>query len=456
MTVPVNPNESCAEEQTQGLVDHFFRHQYGRLIAASVRRFGASNLEHIEDGVQAALEQALGSWSRRGIPANPEAWLYQAAQHRVIDQLRRGKRLTGIENLPVAEDFEFASPSPVTFVDEIDDDELRMLFVCADSALSERTRLVLCLKLLCGFSTHEIATRLFLSDANVQKMLERGRTRLREQWAQQEQESPGSWAEPERDLLAERLAAVQRVIYLQFNEGYSSLREGEPLRPELCFEALRLGDLLVSEAVGDTGSSWALLALMHFHAARLSTRIDGLGQLLLLEAQDRSAWDKKHIYAGMHCLTRSGQGDDFSCFHGEAAIQAEHCLAPSYEQTRWNEIVELYELLERLKPSPLYTLNRAIALSEWRGPEVALEILTTSAPPSWLSGYYLWDATIGEMLRRCGYFDRAQVHLTRALEAAPTNAEKSIFARRLDQVTERSTERRLPPNPRVPRTRVER
>lgn len=442
--VPATPNQTCSPEQTQGLVDHFFRHQYGRLIAASVRRFGASNLESIEDGVQAALEQALGSWSRRGIPHNPEAWLTQAAQHRIIDQLRRTKRLTSLENVPDEQDLRFGASNSATFVDEFADDELRMLFVCADDTLSERTRLILCLKLLCGFSTHEIATRLFLTEANVQKMLERGRSRLREKWNEQD---PDSWSAPDQAQLAERLGSVQRVIYLQFNEGYSSLREGEPLRPDLCFEALRLGDLLVSERVGDTGSSWALLAMMHFHAARLSTRMDGLGQLLLLEAQDRSQWDQKHIHAGMHCLTRSGEGEDFSPFHGEAAIQAQHCLAPTYEDTNWHEIVELYELLEKIQPSPLYSLNRAIALAEWQGPQVALELLTSSAPPSWLSGYYLWDATIGEMLRRCGDFDRARIHLTRALDGAPTSAEKLIFARRLDQAKDLSKERRLPSSP---------
>src|SRR5690606_32436104 len=188
-----------------------------------------------------------------------------------------------LEHEPDTLDLQFATATETTFVDEIDDDELRMLFVCADDSLNERTRLILCLKLLSGFSTQEIAARLVLTESDVQKMLERGRKRLKERWSDPATQDSRARSVPKQGHLTKRLSSVQRVSYLQFNEGYSSLREEEPLRPELCFDALRLGELLVSQSAGDTGSSWALLALMHFHAARLSTRLDGLGQLLLLE-----------------------------------------------------------------------------------------------------------------------------------------------------------------------------
>jgi RNA polymerase sigma-70 factor (ECF subfamily) len=303
-----------------------------------------------------------------------------------------------------------------------------MLFVCCDDQLPTQAQLVLSLKLLCGFNTREIAARLFLTDANVQKILSRGRNRLRELWT----ESAPRLPEPSHEQLSLRLAAVQRVVYLLFNEGYSSMREAEVIRKDLCGEALRLGQLLVSHPAGDRAESWALLALMHFHMARIDTRTDASGALLSLEEQDRSRWNKRQIGLGFSCLLRAGKADRTLRYHTEAAVLAEHCIAPSFEETRWGEIVELYAALERIEPSPWHTLNRAIALAEWKGPQAGLSLLQKLAPPGWLLGYYLWDAAFGELYRRAGDFERAERHLKRALELVPTQAEKRIYQRRLE------------------------
>lgn len=406
------------------LVDHFFRHESGRLVAGLTRRFGTANLELIEDAVQSALMSALTSWTQRGIPEQPSAWLTRAASNRVIDHLRRrdtADRAADRLNEPGTEALE-----DVALREEVADDQLRMLLVCCDPGLPRKTQLVLALKLLCGFSTREIAARLFLSDANVQKMLSRGRARLRESWPGTA--IPGATS---GGFSAEQWSAVHRVIYLLFNEGYSSQRAQEVIRRELCEEALRLGEILVSHSMGNVPESWALLALMHLHIARLSSRIDAAGRLVLLADQDRGQWDREHIRRGLACLCRSAAGETFSRYHGEAAILVEHCLAPSWEATRWSEIVALYEILERFEPSPLYTLNRAIALAEWQGPKAGLRVLRDTPWPEALASYYLWDATLGELLRRSSAFQEARPHLERAVMLAPTEAEKAIFRDRL-------------------------
>lgn len=426
LTPPGNDRGPPEVRAAHDLVEGFFRHEAGRLIATLGRRYGSHGIELVEDAVQSALERALGTWARRGLPDNPAAWLTRVATHQVIDRLRKLGRevdadLDRLEAVSGAE-----GPSPVADTPDVAD-EIALLFACADEALPERTRLVLCLKLVCGFSTHEIATRLFTSEANVQKMVERGRLCLREAW------SDGGLPPLARDDLERRLGIVQQVLYLQFNEGYASCRESEPLRPELCDDAIRLCQLLLAHDALARPSTWALLALMHFHRGRLGARLDGGGGILLLHEQDRSLWDRHQFALALECIARAMSESEFSTYHGEALILAEHCLAPSYAETRWAEIVDLYEVLERLSPSPYYVLQRAIALAEWRGPEHGLALLRKERPPSWLAGHYLWRATMGELLRRTSDFEGAVFHLCSALEATPTRAERAVFERYLER-----------------------
>jgi RNA polymerase sigma-70 factor (ECF subfamily) len=226
------------------------------------------------------------------------------------------------------------------------------------------------------------------------------------------------------------------MLYLLFNEGYSSGQPDRVIRRELCEEAVRLALLLAAHPVAARPEVDALLALFYLHAARFDARVDGAGGLLLLEDQDRSLWDRELIDVGLSYLQRSARSEAFSRFHVEAAIAVEHCLAPSYAATRWSEITRLYEALDRFAPSPLNTLNRAIALAEWQGPSAGLAVLLALKPPSWLLGYYLWDTTLGELYRRQGDAARAREHLRRALDAAPTHAEKALIRRRLAAVGE--------------------
>jgi len=298
-------------------------------------------------------------------------------------------------------------------------------FACADERLAPRTRLILCLKLLCGFSTEEIASRLFMTQDNVQKTLERGRESLKEFWIDHA-DRPS-----ERSETRSGLDTVALVLYLQFNEGYTLGAEATPLRSEVCEEAIRLTRLLVGHPVGNQPSTWALLALMHFHASRLPARLDSEGRFVPLSMQDRTRWDRTHIDLGFAALSEATRSSDFSRYHGEAAIQVEHVLAKSFVQTRWQEIVELYEALERLQPSPVYALNRAIAIAEARGPEAGLAALDAAALPSWFEDNHLLLGTRGELLHRAGRRNEAQPYLTRARDAAPSEAERRHYDERL-------------------------
>lgn len=389
-----------------------------------VRRIGVRHVELVEDAVQAALMSALSTWTAQGLPTDPGAWLYRVARNRLIGELRReAGRLKILEQAAIDLAGEGDGPVASYFPGEVRDDMLRMLFICCEDAIPRESQLVLALKTLCGFSTSEIALRLFISEANVHKRLSRARDHLRET-------SP-TVETPPLEALRSRLGSVHEVLYLLFNEGYLSAHADLAIRRELCEEAVRLCTLLAEHPVGQMPETFALLALMHFHAARLAARLDGQGELLLLEEQDRSLWDRGRIAAGAEWLARAASGEIFSRFHAEAGIAAEHCFAPSFEQTRWSEIAELYSILERVAPSPLHTLNRAVAIAEWRGPDAGLAILQGIVPPSWLVGSYLWDAVLADLHRRAGHLDIAQAHRERALVAAPTKAVKILLQRRL-------------------------
>ncbi|HEX4334514.1 MAG TPA: DUF6596 domain-containing protein [Polyangiaceae bacterium] len=304
------------------------------------------------------------------------------------------------------------------------DDLLRVLFVCCDDAIPLESHLVLALKTLCGFDVREIAARLFMTDANVYKRLGRARTRLRE--------LPLHEADLTLEQLSSRLPAVRAVLHQLFTEGYLSSHAETSIRRELCDEARRLTELLSEHPVSATPETFALLALMHLHLARLSARQDASGGLLLLEEQDRSLWDARHIHDGLSWLGRSSIGDVFSRYHAEAGIAAEHCLAPSVADTRWDRVVECYELLERVAPSALHTLNRAVAIAEWRGPAEALALLEGLAPPTWLAGSYMWAAVLADLHRRCGNADGAAEHRRIAIDTAPNDAIREVLRRRLD------------------------
>jgi RNA polymerase sigma factor (sigma-70 family) len=402
-----------------------FRHEYGRLVAMLLRRVGMRHFDAVEDAAQFALLAALEAWTKVGhVPDNPSAWLYRVAHNQLAGELRTRSRRERLAEQHSAEAAHLAQSTPSEFLaGDVRDDMVRMLFACCDDSIPVESQLVIALKALCGFDVREISERLFTTEANVYKRLGRARSRLRE--------LPFEPHDLSAEQLSARLPAVRSILYLLFTEGYLSSHADGAIRRELCDEAKRLTQVLAEHPISGTPETFALSALIHLHSARMSARQDGSGGLLLLEEQDRALWDQCEIRLGLSWLARSAEGDAFSRYHAEAGIAAEHCLAQSFAETRWERIVECYALLERLAPSALHTLNRAVATAELRGPAEGLAVLEGLQPPSWLAGSYLWAAVLADLQRRCGDHELARRYRETALASAPSAAVRDALQRRL-------------------------
>lgn len=404
------------------LPDHFFRHEFTRLVAVLSRRWGVGHLERIEDAVQGALLTALEAWKASPLPENPSAWLYRVASNRLLGDLRQQTRRQAILEKHAGTTFPLSSwDTELVSETEITDDVLTMMFFCCDPTLPTESQLVLSLKTLCGFDVREIASRLFTTEDNVYKRLARARSHLKAQ--HRAGDAPG---EPD----AARVSGVLGVLYSLFSEGYLSTRLESALRNDLCEEALRLTNLLVGTSVGDTPETAALLALMWFHHARASSRVDGSGGLVLLEDQDRTLWSQHLIQLGLGWLERSARGETYSRYHAEAAIAVEHCLAPSFSQTNWQNIVHHYDLLIALEPSALHELNRAVAVAEVRGPGAALALLENALPPTWLVVSYLWSAVLADLHFRNRNEELGRQYSSKAHAAAPSTAIQKLLMQR--------------------------
>lgn len=405
-------------------VEHLFRHEYGKLVALLVRRYGIEQVDTIEDSVQWAMTQALELWCKRGTPDNPTGWLYRVADRNLVSELRTNKRQSRL----LVEQYVSDPPSMVEQEDvplagEMADSLLRMLFAACDSQIPVESQLVFTLKTLCGFNIREIASRMFLSEANTYKRFNRARQYLKNSLIKIDELT---------DLkMNERLSSVHRVLYLVFTEGYLSSHADMAIRYEFCEEAIRLMSVLKDCSVGSKPETSALLALMYLHLARINGRQDNTGMLLQLEQQDRSLWDRQQIAIGLAFLEQSTHGDTISRYHIEAGIAAEHCLALSFKQTRWDKIVASYELLEQVAPSPLHLLNRAIAVAEWKGPQAGLDILRTSSFPDWLNRSYHWYAVLSDLYFRCGESIQGHQNAEQAIALAPSQKIKQLLNKRL-------------------------
>lgn len=408
---------------TPRLVENFFRHEYGRLVSTLSNRFGVEQVEDIEDAVQAAMLTAIENWTIDGLPDNPSAWLFRVANNNLLGELRKGTRRRKIlrDKAPTLA-ADLASEKTPEF--EPEDDLLQMLFVCCDETIPRESQLIFALKTLCGFGVREIACRLFMSEANVYKRLGRARQQLKKL-------SP-SFAALSDSAYSTRLSSVHSILYLLFTEGYLSSCPELAIRRELCDEAIRLAEILADHPVGQSPETFALLALMHFHSARMTSRQDKSRGLLLLEEQNRRLWDQEEIRTGLKWLAKSAAGESFSRYHAEAGIAAEHCLAKSFEETRWDRVDECYSLLEQFIDSPLHKLNRAVVIAQWKGPNEALALLHETVPPSWLSGSHLWAAVLSDLHRRCGNFEKSKQFRQTAFDSAPSPQVRELLRRRLE------------------------
>ncbi|GDY24928.1 DNA-directed RNA polymerase sigma-70 factor [Agarivorans sp. Toyoura001] len=404
-------------------VEHLFRHEYGQLVALLVRRLGMQHLDMANDAVQWAMAQALEHWPKTKPPTTPSAWLYQVAYRHALSEIRGNQlKLQKLTRLHEQLDHASTPPEDMPLSGELNDALLRMLFISCDEDLALESQLVFTLKSLCGFSIEEIAYRLFISEANTYKRYSRAKHYLQAQKIELDGVDVST--------MASRLSAVHRVIYLMFTEGYLSSHKDLAIRHDLCEEAIRLGQALAKSTIGGSPETDALLALMLLNFSRIQARQNAQG-LVLLQEQNRTLWDQQIIRQGLAYLQRSASGESLSRYHVEAGIAAEHCLAPSYQQTDWQKVVQGYQLLEQIAPSPFHILNRAIAIAEWQGAAEGLRVLNAANFPVWLERSYHWFAVLADLQYRCGEIGQATNNAELALAQAPTENTKQLLLKRL-------------------------
>ncbi|MES2696668.1 MAG: sigma-70 family RNA polymerase sigma factor [Verrucomicrobiota bacterium] len=418
--------------QASQLVEHFFRHETGRLHGALIRMLGVENMTLAEDVAQEALLRALRTWSMGGIPPNPSAWIMRVAINLARDAMRH-RRMSGSKEDAIVTHIEQTRSTPAVTEEvdnEIRDDALRLLFVCSHPSVAPDAQVVLALKVLCGFSTAEIARAFLTSDAAIEKQLTRTKQRI--------QTAGIGFDIPEGEDLAPRLDGVLGALYLLFNEGYKASAGEKLLREELCQEAVRLMSLLIEHPVGRTPRSHALLALMLLTAARFPSRTDEHGDLLRLDDQDRSKWIQPLIERGLMELAAAAEGGELSEYHLQAGIAACHCTARDYADTDWTRILRHYDELLRLKPSPIVALNRAVAVANVHGPQAGLDELAEIPQRERLESHYLLHAVMGEMELRLKNHRAASESFRRALRLANVGPEQTYLTRMLDRTASES------------------
>jgi RNA polymerase sigma-70 factor (ECF subfamily) len=415
-----------AQQQSTGaMVDHLFRSRAGQMVSHLTRLLGPEHLDLAEEVVQEALLKALQVWPYSGIPENPAGWLFRVARNAALDAVRH--RTITAEKAPAltVEILRTASPSgndDPKLEEQLRDDELRMVLMCCDPALSQDARVALSLKTVGGFSVREIARAFLVDETAIGQRLVRAKRQIREMNVRFEL--------PPGKELASRLDSALEVVYLLFNEGYTAQSGENLVRQELCQEALRLGQLMAASSVS-TPHTHALVALMAFQAARLSARVDDRGELVLIEDQDRGLWDQRLLALGFHHFSRSAEGNVISAYHVQAAIAATHARAQNGERPDWGTILELYDQLLEFNPSPIVALNRAVAVAKVEGAAAALtELLPLTDEPA-LRRYYLLPAIKGRLLLDLGDREAAARCFEHALQLPCSEPERRFLLRRL-------------------------
>ncbi len=405
-------------------VETLYGSDWGRIVATLIGIFGDFDLA--EESAQEAFAAAVDQWPASGVPDFPRAWIIQTARHKAIDRLRR--QALGEEKLAV-----YKTSGMVRLVEEpelpsgeIPDERLRLMFTCCHPALALEAQVALTLRTLCGLETDEIARAFLVPVATMAQRLVRAKRKIRD--------ARIPYVVPQTSDMPERLDAVLAVIYLVFNEGYVATREGPLVRTDLCAEAIRLGRLVRALMAPDPpAEATALLALMLLQDARREARMDESGDLVLLEEQDRSLWDRVQIADALPLVEEAFRGGP-GPFAVQAAIAALHCQAARPEDTDWPQILSLYGLLERLQPSPIVSLNRAVAVAFVQGPRAALAIVDALAAAGELEEYHLLHAARADLLRRAGALREAAQSYQRALALVTNGSERRFLERRLKEV----------------------
>jgi RNA polymerase sigma-70 factor, ECF subfamily len=405
-------------------VEGVYRSDWGRIVATLIRLVGDFDLA--EEAAQEAFAAAVDQWPVSGVPEIPRAWIIQTARHKAIDRIRRRVRFAEKLDAYAATEVDETVDAPDFDPDEIADDRLRLIFTCCHPSLALEAQVALTLRTLGGLETDEIARAFLVPTATMAQRLVRAKGKIRD--------ARIPYTVPDTNDMPARLDAVLTVIYLIFTEGYAATRGQQLVRTDLCAEAIRLGRVLrllmdpepPAEAMG-------LLALLLLHDSRREARLDEAGDLILLEDQDRRRWNHAQIAEALPLVEEALQGGP-GPFALQAAIAALHCQAPTADDTDWPQIVSLYEVLERVQPSPIVSLNRAIAVAMVEGPERALELIDALVAAGDLERYHLLHAARADMLRRLGTPADAAKSYARALELVTNDAERRFLERRLREV----------------------
>jgi RNA polymerase sigma factor (sigma-70 family) len=414
------------DETTRAAIEAVWRLESTRLIAALVRI--VRDVALAEDVAQDAIVAALAAWPASGIPDNPGAWLMTAAKRRAIDTFRSRARHDRAYAAIAHELAETVEEDPAAGIDHVEDDVLRLMFICCHPALTPEAQTTLTLKLVAGLSTREIARAYLAPEATVAQRVSRAKRTLAEAGAAME--------EPSGTERAERLSSVLGVVYLLFNEGYSATEGAAWMRPALCDEAVRLGRILTALVPGDP-EVHGLSALMELQSSRLAARAGPDGEPILLGAQDRRRWDATRIRHGLDALVRAegllaaaGTGAEPGPYMLQAAIAAEHARAASVDGTDWDRIAALYEQLGRRTGSPVTELNRAVALGRAHGPEAGLALLDQLEDVDALRGYHLLPSVRGDLYEQLGRGEEAAAEFERAAAMTSNERERALLVRR--------------------------
>jgi RNA polymerase sigma-70 factor (ECF subfamily) len=403
-------------------VDAVYRSDWGRIVATLIRLVG--DFDVAEEAAQEAFAIAVGQWPTAGIPESPRAWIVQTARHKAIDRIRRRVRL-GEKLHEYAADLSETAEPPDCDPRQIDDDRLRLIFTCCHPALAPEAQVALTLRTLGGLQTDEIARAFLVPPATMAQRLVRAKAKIRDAGI--------PYVVPDTTELPARLETVLTVLYLIFTEGYAATRGETLVRTDLCAEAIRVGRLLRALMTPPPAEATGLLALMLLHDSRREARLDAAGDLVVLDEQDRHRWNHAQIAEALPLVDEALRGGP-GPFALQAAIAALHCRAARAEETDWPQIVLLYDLLERLQPSPVVALNRAAAVAMVDGPGPALALIDALAATGDLDRYHLLHAARADLLRRQGSSAEAARSYERALKLVTNDAERRYLERRLREV----------------------